>query len=157
MKGPTHELLGVSVAAAGAQAAQVPALQAAGLIATAYLASRLPDRLEVLVPHRSVTHWALTAAALTAAVAVGLGIALGPVVALVAGAGFAVGYGGHIAADACTPHGVPALAPFYPRPVWLLPRALRVRTGSWREGLLALTVTLGLAFYLAASYGVIHP
>jgi membrane-bound metal-dependent hydrolase YbcI (DUF457 family) len=61
----------------------------------------------------------------------------GPGAALLIGGGVAIGYGAHVAADACTPGGVRLWAPFSPERVWLLPWRARIPTGSLREGALA--------------------
>jgi membrane-bound metal-dependent hydrolase YbcI (DUF457 family) len=60
-----------------------------------------------------------------------------PAIAGAVGGGVALGYGAHIAADACTPAGVRAWAPFSAKRTWLLPSRARVRTGSVRDYVLA--------------------
>ncbi len=108
--------------------------------------ARLPLRLLIALPHRGVTHSLLACAA--AGFAAMLLVALvDPALVLAAGGGMAIGYGTHIAGDACTPSGVAALAPVSRRRFWLLPRAVRIPTGSLREyaltaGLLAATFAL---------------
>jgi len=104
--------------------------------------ARLPMRLLTVLPHRGITH--SIAACLLAAVATGALVGLvEPDLSRAAAAGVAVGYGAHIAADACTPAGVALLAPFSKRRRWLLPRRARVKTGSLREyGVLALAGAL---------------
>lgn len=154
MKGPTHELVGVSTAVATAQVLHVDMVMATGLVGAAYVSSRLPDRLEGLLPHRTVTHWGVTAVALTTAIGVGLGATAGLVVALVVAGGFAIGYGMHLVADMCTPHGLAVAMPFSRRKCWLLPRALRIRTGSTSEGFFAFLVAAALAAYMAMTYVV---
>jgi membrane-bound metal-dependent hydrolase YbcI (DUF457 family) len=124
---------------------RVPLVRVAGWLA------RMPVRVLVLLPHRGVTH-SLFAGAVAAALAGALVSLAAPALANPAGAGMAIGYGAHIAADACTPGGVPLWAPLSTRRRWLLPMRARIRTGSLREyavtGLvtgLLLTATLLLA------------
>ena len=93
-----------------------PALSLPGAIV------RLPARLLTLLPHRGVTH-SLPACVLAVALAGVLVGPLGPALGPTAAAGLAIGYGAHIAADACTPSGVPLWAPFSRRRRWLLPPA----------------------------------
>jgi membrane-bound metal-dependent hydrolase YbcI (DUF457 family) len=102
--------------------------------------ARLPLRILVLLPHRGITH-SLFACALAAFLAA-LGVSLvAPAVAVAAGVGVAIGYTAHIAADACTPSGVPAWAPLSRKRRWLLPAPARVRTGSLREYALTAVLT----------------
>ena len=82
--------------------------------------------------HRGTAH-SLLACALTAAIVGAVVWLFDPLAGAIAGCGVALGYGAHLAADACTPGGVPALAPFSCRRTWLLPAALRVRTGGFGE------------------------
>ncbi|MBE2319829.1 metal-dependent hydrolase [Solirubrobacter sp. CPCC 204708] len=96
--------------------------------------ARIPLRLLILLGHRGLTH-SLAAAALVAAAAALLDPAFG--------AGVAIGYGSHVAADACTPSGVPLLAPLTRRRWWLLPRRTRIPTGSLRELGVAALLTAG--------------
>lgn len=72
---------------------------------------RLPVRLLSLLPHRGPPHSVLACALV--AVACGVAVRLvDPALAPAAAVGVAIGYGGHLAADACTPSGVPLWAPF---------------------------------------------
>jgi membrane-bound metal-dependent hydrolase YbcI (DUF457 family) len=115
------------------------------LLALAGWIVRLPVRLLSLLPHRGLTH-SVPACAL-ATLLCGLLVSLAqPRLALAAAAGAAIGYGTHVAADACTPAGVPAWAPLSRRHTWLLPARARIRTGSPREYLILtlLTVALGV-------------
>lgn len=92
-----------------------------------------------LASHRALTHSVL--ATIAVATAVGLVVApLAPEFAPVVAGGVGVGYAAHVLADACTPAGVRLWWPVSRRPVWLLPRGGRIRTGSMREVLLGLTV-----------------
>jgi membrane-bound metal-dependent hydrolase YbcI (DUF457 family) len=116
---------------------RVPPVAVLGWIA------RVPLRLLTLLPHRGVTHSLFACAA--AAILTGLLVAVAdPSLAGAAGAGMAIGYATHIAGDACTPSGVAAWAPVSRRRAWLLPRGLRIPTGSLREYVLTLLVTAGL-------------
>lgn len=113
-------------------------------------ALRLPVvAFAAIVPHRAVTHSTLAcvaAAGLAALVAAPAGSA----VAQVVGAGVAIGYAAHVAADACTPGGVTLWAPLSRRRVWLLPPRARIPTGSWREAAIAVAAALTLAAVLLA-------
>src|SRR4051812_39814716 len=113
--------------------------------------ARVPLRLLMLFPHRGVTHSVL-ACALAALVAGVLVSLLAPSLAVTAAAGVAVGYGAHIAADACTPSGVALWAPLSRRRRWLLPAPARIPTGSLREYVLAVllaSVLLGATVLVA--------
>jgi membrane-bound metal-dependent hydrolase YbcI (DUF457 family) len=113
---------------------------------------RLPLRLLTLLPHRGVTHSVFACAA--AAVLAGLLVsAADPAVAGVAAGGMAIGYAAHLAGDACTPSGIAAWAPLSRRRCWLLPRALRVPTGSLREYALTALVAAGLVAATVALTG----
>jgi inner membrane protein len=117
---------------------RVPLLALAGGLA------RLPVRVLALLPHRGLTH-SLPACAL-ATLLCGLLVSLAePRLAIAAAAGAAIGYGTHVAADACTPSGVPVWAPFSRRHTWLLPAGARIRTGSPREYLILTLLTVVLA------------
>lgn len=116
------------------------------LVGALGLVGRLPlVAVAVVARHRGVTH-SLSACALLGAVAVLFGSWLPPPGLLLA-AGLVVGYSAHVLADACTPAGVQLWAPFSRRRVWLAPRRVRVRTGSLREGLVAMA-TAGVALVL---------
>ena len=105
---------------------RAPLLWLAGLLL------RLPLRLLCLLPHRGPTHSALACTLVTVACAVAMRL-VDPALAPAAAGGVAVGYGAHLAADACTPSGVPLWAPFSGRRRWLLPARARIKTGSARE------------------------
>ncbi len=120
---------------------QVPLVWLAGMLL------RLPVRLATLLPHRGPTHSVLACALATALTGV-VAWLIHPDLALAASGGTAIGYGAHIAADACTPSGVPVWAPFSRRRRWLLPARARIPTGGLREYLsLAL---LGVLLFVAA-------
>src|SRR4051812_18264967 len=104
---------------------------------------RLPLRLLTMFRHRGVTHSVLACALATVA-AGGLVRLAAPAVAITAAIGVAAGYGAHIAADACTPSGVPLWAPLSRRRRWLLPASARIPTGSLREYALAALLTAAL-------------
>ena len=94
--------------------------------------ARLPLRPLVVLKHRGIAHSlaACTVAAVTCGLLVSL---LAPAAAVAAGAGVAIGYLAHVAADACTPSGVALFAPVSRRRRWLLPKHARIPTGSVRE------------------------
>jgi inner membrane protein len=180
MRNATHELIGVSLALAGAKALEADSLECVGLAAASLCGSRLPDvdqlgarvhrrsRAErrspllgavgaslrlpslafaALVPHRGITHSALACAAATGVAAL-IAFPTGGGTAFVVGAGVAIGYAAHLAADACTPGGASLWAPVSPQRVWLLPPRARIRTGSLREAALAAGALAALALVL---------
>jgi membrane-bound metal-dependent hydrolase YbcI (DUF457 family) len=118
---------------------------AVGGIAT--LVNRLPGH------HRGWTHAPPVAAGIAVAAGV-LGPSLFPALPGV-GAAFGLGYTSHLVADALTIRGIPLLWPGRRQPsLHLLPRPLRIRTGSageaifnlcWPPALLAVIVIV-LAF-----------
>src|SRR3954454_3796836 len=117
------------------------------VVGIAGAALRLPGRVfAVLVRHRGVTHSAL-ACALSAGAAALVAYPAGPA-GLVVAAGIGLGYAAHVAADACTPGGVTLWAPLSRRRMWLLPRGLRITTGSLPEALLAAALVAALAAVL---------
>jgi len=104
--------------------------------------ARLPLRLLILLGHRGLTHSLLATAAVTA-VCFALASLVVPSMAEAIAAGVAIGYLAHVAADACTPGGVPLLAPLSGRRRHLLPRPARIPTGSLRELAVAGARTVG--------------
>ncbi|MDA0182898.1 metal-dependent hydrolase [Solirubrobacter phytolaccae] len=104
--------------------------------------ARLPLRALILLGHRGLTH-SLLAVAAGAAAAFALASLLVPSVASAAAAGVGIGYLAHVAADACTPSGVPLLAPLSRHRHHLLPRSARIPTGSLRELAVAAVLTAG--------------
>jgi inner membrane protein len=167
LKATTHQIAGVGLAAATAAALDAPVETVVLLFAGAWLGSLLPDadragsriyrtrrlerrvwplrllgwlariplRLLILLGHRGLTH--ALVAALGAA-------ALAWLAAPAFGAGVGIGYLAHLAADACTPSGVPLLAPLTGRRLHLLPRRARIPTGSLRELAVAALLTTGV-------------
>jgi membrane-bound metal-dependent hydrolase YbcI (DUF457 family) len=120
------------------------------LAGAAGLVLRLPlVMFAVVVSHRTLTHSALACAAVAALAAL-VAAPAGAGVALVVMGGAAIGYGAHIAADACTPAGVTLWAPLSRRRVWLLPPRARIRTGSRREAAFTTVAAAALAFALLA-------
>lgn len=95
-----------------------------------------------LTDHRGATH-GLTALALVTAGGWALtGWAIGPALAL----GLALGYAGHLAADALTPAGIELAAPWSRRRWYLLPRPFRFGGEAWQAGCLThLALLVGLA------------
>jgi inner membrane protein len=87
----------------------------------------------LVLRHRGVTH-SLAACAVAALVA---GLLAPPL-----GAGVAIGYLAHIAADACTPSGVAVFAPLSRRRRHLVPSFARIPTGSAREFVVATLMTV---------------
>ena len=131
--------MGVGLALVTAQAVDAGTAETVGLAAAAWVGSTLPDAdLALHMRHRGITHSAVACLAVT-----WLSMATGIL-------GLAIGYVAHVVADAFTPAGVSALAPFSRRPVHLLPKRVRIRTGSVRE------LLFGLAF-AAACAAIILP
>lgn len=98
-----------------------------------------------LMPHRGPTHWLGTAAALfwilygiTSLLQLPLTIPLA----------FGAGYLSHLLADGLTVAGVPLLGPITRRPIHLLPRPFRFRTGGLVERLVVLLI---LAFMFSVT------
>ena len=181
MRHGTHELIGVSVAVAGARLLKAPPAETAGAAVAAFYGSWLPDvdRLgsrvhrrsalerRGLVPglvgfvlrlpafafaaiarHRGISH-SLLAAGLAGLLVALVATPFGSAIAIVVGAGLFAGYLAHLAADGLTPAGVPLWAPLSRQRVWLLPRAWRISTGSWREAVVALLAAGALVTLLA--------
>jgi membrane-bound metal-dependent hydrolase YbcI (DUF457 family) len=109
---------------------RVPVLRLVGTVA------RLSVRWLVVFPHRGLTH-SLAACAVATVFAGGLVSFVDPQLGRAAAAGVVIGYGTHLAADACTISGVRAWAPFSRKRRWLLPARARIRTGSVREYVVA--------------------
>ncbi len=102
---------------------------------------RLPMTLfAALAKHRGPTHWLLSAATATIALTAAAG-ALWPQLAPPVAVGIGCGYGAHVLADACTPHGAPLLGPFSRRRVHLLPPRCRVATGGIGDMLMLIAAT----------------
>ncbi|MCG3211847.1 MAG: hypothetical protein FOGNACKC_05493 [Anaerolineae bacterium] len=87
--------------------------------------------------HRGATHWLVTALALALLAALGGWFIGFPAL----GAWLFIGYGSHLALDAMTLSGLELLQPFTARKVHLLPKPMRIRTGSLVDSLL--TVVFG--------------
>ena len=115
---------------------------------------RLPMTLfAALATHRGATHWLLSAATATIALTVAAG-ALWPQLAPPVAIGIGCGYGAHLLADACTPHGAPLLGPVRRRRVHLLPPRCRVATGGIGDMLMLIAATVtaaALGFMVLAS------
>jgi len=106
---------------------------------------RLPMTIfAALAQHRGATHWLLSGAATTIVLAGAAG-ALWPPLRLPVFIGAGCGYGAHLLADACTPHGAPLLGPFSARRVHLLAPRMRVMTGGAGDLLVLMAATLTAA------------
>jgi membrane-bound metal-dependent hydrolase YbcI (DUF457 family) len=154
MTGQTHMIVGVTAAFLVAEALHTTPEAHAGLMGAAMLTAKLPD-IDMRLPgvtHRGATHTAVACGILVALAAAGA-VMVTPRMAPVVAGGVAIGYGGHLVADACTPHGVPLLAPVHRRCVHLLPRALRIRTASPRERILVVMLLAMVGLYLWRTYG----
>jgi membrane-bound metal-dependent hydrolase YbcI (DUF457 family) len=69
---------------------------------------------------------------------------------------FGIGLASHLALDACTPGGIRPALPFTNCKLWLLPRAMRIRTGSTVDTLIGRAAGLAvLAIGLARVAGVV--
>lgn len=158
MMGATHAALGALVGTALAAATHSPPDQAALLVGAAVLASLLPDvdhpkaairqKLGIAghvaffwLRHRGITHtlclWGLVSVAALIALPQPLALAI------------SAGYASHLLSDCLTLSGLPLLMPLSHRMIHLLPRPLRVRTGSLMESLLFLAI-VAAGVWLAA-------
>jgi inner membrane protein len=172
VRATTHQIAGVGLAVVTAAAVDATPTAFAVLVAGAWLGSLLPDadragsriyrarklerrawplrvvgwlarlplRLLILLGHRGLTHSLVGAVAVTA-LAYLLASLVGSPETFAAGVG--LGYATHVAADACTPGGVPLLAPLSTKRRHLLPRPIRIPTGSWRELVVAAALAVG--------------
>lgn len=150
---------------------RIAAIIGAGTVAlpigVALATSRLPDQLELgPIDHRKLTHYLLTAAAIILGVyllgqqatphtahELGLSVAQFDAKALDVTRGFGTGYLGHLAADLCTISGLALLWPLIRRELHLLPKSMRVRTGSIVDSAIMLTA-LGLTVWLTTVHHV---
>ncbi|MCP4424871.1 MAG: hypothetical protein GY803_10290 [Chloroflexi bacterium] len=109
------------------------------------------------ISHRGLTHWAVTWIGLTALLVVASSffsdlfaqIGYSPVIILALP--FLVGYGSHLLSDMATRSGLAILGPMSSRKYHVLPKSLRVRTGSWQEWVFLggwLLITAVAAVYL---------
>ena len=106
---------------------------------------RLPMTIfAALAQHRGATHWLLSGAAATVVLAGAAG-ALWPPLQLPVIIGVGCGYGAHLLADACTPHGAPLLGPLSACYIHLLPPQMRVMTGGAGDLLVLIAATLTAA------------
>lgn len=120
-----------------------------GLLAVALnLLSRALSRLVRFVAggHREGSHWLPVWAGLSVAAYLLTVSYAGPWPA----AGFSAGYLSHLAGDGCTKSGIP-LIPRATR-LHLLPRPLRIRTGSFGETLFSVAYAVALVAAIAALY-----
>ncbi len=90
-----------------------------------------------LMPHRGPTHWFSTAAALFWVIYGLTALLQLPVIIPWA---FMAGYTSHLLADGLTVAGVPLFGPITHRPIHLLPRPFRFRTGGAMERLVVPTI-----------------
>ena len=113
-----------------------------------FLIALILDGLAWLLPHRGPTHWLIVAIGLSAGCYFLVWWYHWPGAYWLA---FLTGYGSHLFADSLTSRGLRLFAPFYNRSVMIPIRWLRVRTGSWQEGvaLVILVALIGLwVFYV---------
>lgn len=136
---PDHFVLAVAGAALGsllpdldARASLLQTIHIGG-VAPLVLPARLLNRL---FGHRGALH-SLLALAVLALLSLPL-LGIEPLLWM----GLVLGYGSHIAGDACTRHGVPLFFPSRVR-VHLLPKPLRLSTGSLAEDALFVLLALG--------------
>ena len=104
---------------------------------------RLPMTIFAAVAqHRGAKHWLPSGAATTVVLAVEAGALWAPLrLPVIIGCG----YGAHLLADACTPHGAPLLGPISARRVRLLPPRMRLATGGAGDLLVLIAATLTAA------------
>ena len=94
-----------------------------------------------LSEQRGAKHWLATGALVTIALTLASAAAwsrLGLPVAI----GIGCGYGAHLLADACTPHGAPLFGPFRARRIHLLPSGYRIVTGGLGDLVILIAATL---------------
>jgi len=165
MKGVTHTLLGAAVALPIA-VSRDPAV-AAGCLWLGMVGGGLPDwldlrsdfRAQFRLKHRGASHSLFALAACAAVLCLALivlrrgevtfaGMSIAPNgETIVAGvATLALGFGSHLAADACTHAGIRPLLPFSQRKVWLLPRFLRSRYDGYLDLVFRYGAIVALAF-----------
>jgi len=176
--GPTHGLVGFSTATVAGTAAGLGFRELAVMVAAASWCSRTPDRREyvgVRVPwhrrrwlwrrrvfrHRGPTHWPETWLGLSM-VAVLLAVVFGAGwwAALPWAAGFSIGYGMHLVADAMTRDGLEVWSlgheyvwgEWRRRDVHLLPERFRPYTGGRAEAWLARLGLVAVAGFVWVSY-----
>lgn len=168
-------MLGVCAAFGISRALGLDPVTSGGLMVTAYAASRGPDEMEAgVLPHRGPTHrvWMVLVVGAAAFAAVILGWPwlmewiwthmhaalptifpahapwvvrnLAWVLAVILGSGVMVGYGMHLVADSMTRAGLRVGG----KQVHLLPRLLRIRTGSVGERVFQLLVLLAVGLYV---------
>ena len=173
MRGATHVVLGTTAACAVARAAGgLPGGEGIVLLTAATVGSLLPDIdtpfnslgmrkvgriLQWLVGHRTVTH-SLIGWAAASALAAALAFAVSRMDTMLPGRwwvlalGVSGGYAVHLLADAATKTGVPLLYPVRDgrtlKRFHLLPKILRIRTGSFIEMIIGALALLPLAWGL---------
>jgi inner membrane protein len=161
MNGHTHTIIG---ATAGLGIATITSTEPALLVAAGAAAGLLPDidhpsgsirqRLGIVghiglfwLSHRGITH---TIAALLLVGAIAWYVVPGPLaMAIVAG------YASHLLADLLTIAGLPVLLPLTERRFYLLPRLMRIKTGSIIETVIMLGGVAGSAYLWAISSNLI--
>jgi membrane-bound metal-dependent hydrolase YbcI (DUF457 family) len=124
-----------------------------GLNVVRFVLARLLDIVAGLLPHRGITHWAVTWLGMTV---VSQLLLTQHGLPAIYGWLFSLGYGSHLAADSLTPAGIPFFAPLYRGRLRLLPRRLAVRTGSHQERLAVLAL-LGLLVAAMLTWPPITP
>jgi len=139
---PTGAVLALGVGILGALLPDIDANESSIKHELGLAGSVISGGLRLLgVKHRGLTHTGLAAAViLVAGVLVGSRFGFADV-----GLAFGLGYLSHLIADGLTLTGIPLLAPFYRKNIHLLPKPLRIRTGSAAESLVFLSVALALA------------
>ena len=94
---------------------------------------------KLFVGHRGITHYGIT------------GIVMAIILAIISrlfnlntiySMAFLGGYLSHLLADAMTKSGIPLLAPFSQKTIYLLPKKWLVRTWDWKEYILAGLITV---------------
>jgi membrane-bound metal-dependent hydrolase YbcI (DUF457 family) len=153
MTGRSHLVIGTASAVTAAAVTGATTATAAVVVAGAMATAKLPDvDLTLHIRHRGPTHTIIACILLAAATVVGLSIPADTAAyAWPAMAGVVIGYGMHLVADTCTPHGLAVFAPFSRRCVHLLPRALWIRTGSAAETVIVTMLAAGMGLLI---YGV---
>jgi inner membrane protein len=103
--------------------------------------------------HRGATHAGIACLAVAGLAAFLFGLdSRTAMYAQFAAIGVLAGYGSHLAADACTPDGIPFFWPFWRRKVHLLPGPLRIPYDSRAERVVVFALIAGAIFLTLRAY-----
>lgn len=122
-----------------------------GLLAINFIPRALSGLVKMVAfGHRGATHWLITAVILSL-----LGATAGMVLGYPAlGLWLLIGYTSHLVLDAMTISGLAMLKPFSDRKVHLLPGPLRIRTDSFFDNLVGLTLVAAAVIVAAGTMAI---